>query len=252
MDHADIYGNHSSEQLFGDAMQLTPKSRDSLFIISKCGIKFPSEQTPQYKIKHYNYSEKAIIQSVEHSLQHLKTDYLDALLLHRPSPLMDINHIGSAINTLISSGKIKYAGVCNFTCQQFTLLNSKIELITNQIECSVLHSKALNDGTIDQLYQKDLRPMAWSPLGGNALFHPTTESQQALHSLLNDYVKKYQVEHIGQIALAWLLKHPARIIPVLGTQNVKHLITNIAAQDITLDIEDWFSILKVVTGHDVA
>ena len=122
MDHADIYGNHSSEQLFGDAMQLSPKLRDSLFIISKCGIKFPSEQTPQYKIKHYNYSEKAIIQSVEHSLQHLKTDYLDALLLHRPSPLMDIHEIESAISTLISSGKIKHAGVSNFTCQQFTTL----------------------------------------------------------------------------------------------------------------------------------
>ena len=137
-DHADIYGNYTTEASFGDAFQKTGLARDSIQLISKCGIQLVNDDRKTY-VKHYNYSKDYIIAQAEQSLKNLKTDYLDLFLLHRPSPLMQIDEIKEAITQLINQGKIIDFGVSNFTPAQMAFLNEDLEISANQIQCSLTH-----------------------------------------------------------------------------------------------------------------
>lgn len=246
-DHADIYGDYTTEKEFGDAFKQSNITRDDIQLISKCGIVYASPKRPT-KIKHYNYSRDYIITSVDNSLKNLATDYLDLLLLHRPSPLMEPNEIMEAIAKLGQEGKIKSFGVSNFTTSQVELISSEVPVEVNQIEFSLTQNKALFDGTLDQMMVKKMTPMAWSPLG--EVFKNDTEQTRRIHKCLGSLLEKYSATE-DQLILAWILKHPANIHPVVGTTDQIRIKEANKALQINLELEDWFSILVASQGHKV-
>lgn len=246
-DHADIYGDYTTERDFGNAFKQSNITRDDIQLISKCGIVYASPKRPT-KIKHYNYSRDYIIKSVENSLKNLATDYLDLLLLHRPSPLMEPNEIMEAIAKLGQEGKIKSFGVSNFTTSQVELISSEVPVEVNQIEFSLTHNSALFDGTLDQMMVKKMTPMAWSPLG--EVFKNDTEQTRRIHKCLGSLLDKYSASE-DQLLLAWILKHPANIHSVVGTTNQIRIKEANNALQINLELEDWFSILVASQGHKV-
>lgn len=250
-DHADIYGHYTDEALFGQAMALNPSLRNQCYLVSKCGIKLITENRPQHRIKSYDTSAEHIVKSVENSLQALKTDRLDLLLIHRPDMLMEADEIAGAFETLRRQGKVLSFGVSNFTPSQFELLSSRFPLITNQLEISILKLDPFLDGSLDQCQRLRIQPMAWSPLGSGALFsHPSEprhrrilEKAQELGTLLG-----YDPD---QILLAWLMKHPSKIIPVLGTGNPKRIQKAAQAATLELSREQWFELWQASTGTEV-
>ncbi|MEM9678945.1 MAG: aldo/keto reductase [Bacteroidota bacterium] len=246
-DHADIYGGYTTEADFGKAFASSGVKRESIQLISKCGIQYLSENRTN-KVKHYNYDKAYIIWSVEESLKYLQTDYLDLLLLHRPSPLMRADEIAEAIDTLKTSGKINAFGVSNFTPSQMDLVASRTKIDANQIEFSLTEHSAMHDGTLDHMQVKSILPMAWSPLG--SVFGDDNEQTRRIHKQLGELMDKYNATE-DQLLLAWTLMHPSRIHPVVGTTNTKRLQQAIAATDIKLDLEDWFLILVASQGHKV-
>ncbi len=253
IDHADIYGDYTCEGLFGEALQKEPGLRDRLQLISKCGIKLVSSNRSQHQIKHYDTSRAHILTSVNNSLQQLHTDYLDLLLLHRPDPLMDADETAEALMSLIQSGKVRYVGVSNFTPSQYDLLASRLSvpLVTNQIEISVLHLDPFLDGTLDQCQRLRIAPMAWSPLGGGALFQRSEAQAQRIYTSLTKVGQELGGLREDQVALAWLLTHPANIVPILGTGNLDRIQAAVGAIDVKLTREQWFRIWSASTGTDV-
>ena len=247
LDHADIYGGYTTEADFGNAFADSSVKREDIQLISKCGIQYLSENRNN-KVKHYNYSKDYIIWSVETSLKHLKTDYLDLLLLHRPSPLMQPQEIAKAISILKQQGKIKDFGVSNFTPSQVDLISKNVEVSVNQIEFSLTQHNAMHDGTLDQMLTKGITPMSWSPLG--SVFKEDTEQTRRIHKQLGELMDKYNATE-DQLLLAWILKHPANIHPVIGTTNTKRIVDAVKATDIDLELEDWFLILVASQGHKV-
>ena len=241
-DHADIYGNYTTENDFGNAFSESGLSRDSVQFISKCGIAMVCENKP-YKTKHYNYSSSYIIDAVHNSLRNLKTEYLDLLLLHRPSPLLYPEEVAEAINFLLDSGKILSFGVSNFTSSQIDLLANYIPIHVNQIEISLTHNEPMFDGQLDYCQRKHILPMSWSPLG--ILKKPQSQWPSKLQYAILKLTKKYDCG-FASIALAWLLKHPAKIHPILGTTNPNRLIEAQQALQIQLNEEDWFFLLEAV------
>lgn len=241
-DHADIYGNYTTENDFGNAFSESGLSRDNVQFISKCGIAMVCENKP-YKTKHYNYSSNYIIDSVHNSLRNLKTEYLDLLLLHRPSPLLNPEEVAKAINFLLDSGKILSFGVSNFTSTQIDLLANYIPIHVNQIEISLTHNEPMFDGQLDYCQRKHILPMSWSPLG--ILKKPQSQWPSKLQHAIFKLTKKYDCG-FASIALAWLLKHPAKIHPILGTTNPNRLIEAQQALQIQLNEEDWFFLLEAV------
>lgn len=188
-DHADIYGDYSTEAEFGKAFVESGIAREDIQLISKCGIQLVGEARNN-KLKHYNYAKEYIIWSVENSLQNFKTDYLDTLLLHRPSPLMQPDEIAEAISELKESGKIINFGVSNFTPSQVDLIADKIPVSINQIEFSLTHYAAMQNGSLDQMLQKQIQPMCWSPLGN--VFKNETPQSFRIRKILNILSKNMQ------------------------------------------------------------
>ena len=246
-DHADIYGGYTTEKSFGNALSLSKIDRESIFLISKCGIQYPSDKRP-LKVKYYDYSKDHIRFSVENSLKNLKTDYLDVLLLHRPSPLMNPKEISEEIEKLKEEGKIKSFGVSNFTNSQIKFISKETKVLWNQIEFSLTNNHPMFDGTLDYLQENNIGVMAWSPLG--SFFKEKNEKQKRITILFNELSEKYNCTH-DQLLLAWILKHPANIYPVLGSTNPNRLKLAVNAIKIDLEIDDWFLILKASDGKKV-
>lgn len=246
-DHADIYGDYSTEEEFGIALNESGINREGIQLISKCGIQYLGKARSN-SVKHYNYSKDYIIWSVENSLKQLKTDYLDALLLHRPSPLMHPYEIMEAVAKLGQEGKILHFGVSNFTPSQMQLIASEVPVTINQIEFSLTQNSAMNDGTLDYMLQHKITPMAWSPLGN--VFEEDTEQTRRIHRQLGALRDKYNATE-DQLLLAWILKHPAGIHPVIGTTNKQRIEDASKAKNIALELEDWFHILVASQGHKV-
>jgi predicted oxidoreductase len=253
VDHADIYGNYTCEQLFGEALAEAPALRDKLQLITKCGIKLISSNRPAHTLKHYDTSKAHLVASVENSLTLLRTDRLDLLLIHRPDPLMDPDEVAEAFTQLRESGKVLHFGVSNFTPLQFELLASRLSfpLVTNQIELSVVHLDALGDGTMDQCQRLRISPMAWSPLGGGSLLRDNSPSTVRLRQALSRVGAALGGATVTQVALAWLLSHPARIVPVLGTGKLDRIQESAGAEAFKLTREQWFTIWSASTGTEV-
>ncbi|WGG47034.1 aldo/keto reductase family oxidoreductase [Rossellomorea sp. DA94] len=252
-DHADIYGSYMCETLFGEALALQPSLREKMEIVTKCGIVLPSDNRPEHKTHHYNTSKKHILTSVEHSLQQLKTDYIDLLLIHRPDPFMNGEEVAEAFTQLKEEGKVRHFGVSNFKDHQWNMLQSYLPfpLITNQIELSAYHLENFEDGTLNFCQEKRVAPMAWSPLAGGAIFKGEDEKAVRLQHTLKKVQEETGAKGIDQILYAWLLNHPANIMPIVGSgkkERIQHAIDSLSIQ---LDHDQWFEILQTSMGHDV-
>jgi predicted oxidoreductase len=252
-DHADIYGNYTCEQLFGDALSLKSELRKNLQLVTKCGIKLKSDKFPANTINSYNYSYKHIISSVENSLKNFKTDYVDVLLLHRPSPFFNPEEVAKAFYQLKQSGKVLHFGVSNFTPQQFEMLSSYIEipLVTNQVEISPYCLEHFNNGNIDYFLTKRIKPMAWSPLAGGKLMKPTSEKEFRIVNTLRDIANELNVEKIDTLIYAWLLMHPTQIMPVVGSQHIERVKNAVEATKITMNTEQWLKIYIAAVGKNL-
>lgn len=249
-DHADIYGHYTTEAAFGEALARDPGKRVKMQLISKCGIRLVCKQRPENLVKAYDHNKAYIIASAEQSLRNLRTDYLDLLLIHRPSPLMRAEEVAEAFAHLKASGKVRHFGVSNFTTTQLDYLRQATPLVTNQVEASLLHDAPFFDGTFDQCLQYGMHPMAWSPLGG--LFKRIDERAHQTADALDEIGEKYGDPGSDIMILAWLLHHPAGILPVLGTARTARLSAAVQALDIQLSDQDWYMLLEAARGHEVA
>jgi predicted oxidoreductase len=252
-DHADVYGGYACEELFGRALTLNPSLREHMQIVTKCGIALVSDSRPEHTIKHYNTSQGHILASAENSLRMLRTDWLDLLLIHRPDPLMDPHEVARAFAALRDSGKVLNFGVSNFTPSQFDLLQSCLDfpLVTNQVEFSVVKMKVLDDGTVDQCQKLGIAPMAWSPLAGGHLFSSDSAQATRLRQTLKEIGQRLGGAFIDQVALAWILGHPVRFLPILGTGKIMRIQRAARAEKLSLTREQWFAIWSASTGKEV-
>ncbi|CDZ36100.1 Uncharacterized oxidoreductase YcsN [Neorhizobium galegae bv. officinalis] len=247
MDQADIYGGYTAEAIFGAALKASPSLRDKIEIVTKCGIVAPAARHSAVRGKHYDTSAAHINASVEASLRDMATDYIDLLLIHRPDPFMDPDETGPALDALVVSGKVRAVGVSNFRPWDFSLLQSSMEaeLVTNQIEVSLVATSAFTNGDIAYLQERAIAPMAWSPLGGGSLF-----KNESLMSVLERIAAEQAVEATA-VAVAWLLAHPAAILPVLGTNNLARIATIADAAKVTIDRQTWFELYTAAIGKQV-
>ena len=244
-DHADIYGDHSNEEIFGNVLKKNSSLRNKMQLVTKVGIKFCSGRRPKTWVKHYDTSKEHILWTVENSLKLFNTDHLDLLLIHRPDPLLDPENVAETFTNLKKSGKVLHFGVSNFSPAQFEMLQSYLEfpLVTNQVELSVTHHAPLFDGTIDVLMKHRVGAMAWSPLGGGKLIK---EGSQELFNKTSKYGATQ-----AQLSLAWLLRHPGNIFPVIGTTKPERIVESAKAIDIKMDMQDWFEMLLAVQGKEM-
>lgn len=255
-DHADIYAGGMSEQLFGEVIQHSPSLREQLIVTSKAGIRFAN--TPnQGDVGRYDFSKDYLLSSVEGSLKRLQTDYLDLFLLHRPDYLFDPHEVADVFTQLKNSGKVKHFGVSNFSVSQLSLLQSVVDvpLVVNQMEINLHNISSLENGTLDQCQEKQITPMAWCPIAGVAYqawgntF--STEDEHRLLTEVNNQAEKYQCEN-WLIPFLWLLKHPANILPIVGSSNIARIKQATQALNFHYSREDWYKLLEARNGHAVA
>ena len=246
-DHADIYGGYTTETQFGKAFAESKIDRNTIQLISKCGIQMVSNNRPT-AIKHYNYSKEHIVWSVENSLKNLQTDYLDVLLLHRPSPLMQADEIAEAVLKLKSEGKIVDFGLSNFTSSQTELIRKKIDVNYNQIQFSATQLEPMLDGSLDYMQMHNIQPMSWNPLG--TVFREDSEQTRRLKKLFVQLVDKYGVGS-DTLLLAWIIRHPAKVLPVAGTVNIARIQQLMKAASLELSLEDWFAIWTESIGKKI-
>jgi predicted oxidoreductase len=248
MDHADIYGGYGVEELFGSALKGTGL-RQRIEIVTKCGIVVPAGRHAAAPCKYYNTSAAHIRTSAEQSLRLLGTDYIDLLLIHRPDPFMDPHETGAVLDALVAEGKVRAVGVSNFRPWDLSLLQSAMQnrLATNQIELSLMAHQPFVNGDLAACQQVGMPVMAWSPLGGGRMM---TAGTGALPEALDRFAAHYVVDRAA-VAVAWLLAHPARILPVLGTNNIDRIRTLGNALKVKLSRTDWFQLYEAATGQPV-
>ncbi len=247
MDQADIYGDYGAEEILGNA--LTPELRNQIEIVTKCDIVAPAGRYAHAKVKYYDTSRDHILASVDHSLRLMNIDHIDVLLIHRPDPLMDACETGAALDEVVASGKVRSVGVSNFKLHDWTLLQAsmKTPLVTNQIELSLMAHEGFTNGDVAYLQERGIPPMAWSPLGGGRLFG---DEFAALRGKLAEVGAEFGVDETA-VAVAWLLRHPARIIPVLGTNNLDRIARIGDAAKVSMDRETWFALYTEALGNEV-
>lgn len=248
-DQADIYGGYEAEEILGNALSGSAL-RNKMEIVTKCDIIAPVGRYADARVKYYDTSRAHIMASVDHSLRLMGIDHIDLLLIHRPDPLMDHHETGAALDEVIASGKVRSVGVSNFRPYDWELLQSamKNQLVTNQIELSVLAHDSFVNGDV-AFHQRIGTPlMAWSPLAGGALFsgdHPD------VMSALSKVASENNVDETA-VAIAWLLAHPSRILPVLGTNSLERIKGMSAALDVKMDRQTWYEIYTAALGREVA
>lgn len=249
-DHADIYGGYQVEALFGEALAASPGLRDRLQLVTKCGIKLTGPARPAHETHCYDTSAAHITASVENSLRALHTDRIDLLLVHRPDALMDADEVAATFERLRRDGKVLHFGASNFTVQQFELLNSRIPLVTNQVECSPLQMAPIHDGSFDQAQRLRARPMIWSPLAGGRLFSDDSAQARRLRWVMSEISARLGAS-LTTLAIAWLLRLPCRPIPVVGSRRLSATDEAVAALKLVLTADDWYRIWSASTGHEV-
>ncbi|MCC8059656.1 MAG: aldo/keto reductase [Clostridiales bacterium] len=250
MDHADIYGNYTVEEKFGEAIKKRPDLRNKMQIVTKCGIVYKSETA---RVKYYDYSVEHIKGQVEKSLRYMGTDHIDTLLLHRPSPFADPAEISQAFDELYKEGKVRTFGVSNFLPDEFRLLKSylNVPLITDQVELSCLRMDNLENGVINMCMEERIHPMLWSPLAGGRIFTGDGETEKNLRETLEVIREEIGAEDIDEVAFAWLFSHPAGLIPITGSGEIKLASRPVKALKYRLTPEEWFMIWTAVKGHKV-
>lgn len=248
MDQADIYGGYEAEAVLGAALKVAPALKDKIEIVTKCDIVAPAGRHAAARVKYYDTSADHITASVEASLTLMDIDTIDTLLVHRPDPMMDHHETGKCLDALVASGKVRSIGVSNFKLHDWTLLQSAMthKLVTNQIELSVTAHDGFTNGDVAYLQERDVPIMAWSPLGGGTLMQGNGPVQDALKS-----VADANGVDTGAVAVAWLLAHPANIMPVMGTNNVNRINNLSDALKVQMDRQTWFEIYTAALGNEV-
>ena len=251
-DQADIYGGYRSEAVLGAALKDAPQLRSQMEIVTKCGILLNTAAYPERRLKFYDTGAQHIAASVDQSLINMNIDQIDCLLIHRPDPFMDHHETGAALDGLVSSGKVRSIGVSNFKPHDWNLLQSAMsnQLITNQLEISVLEHQAFTNGDIAFHQQLGVAPMAWSPLGGGALFDPSRSSISNLQACLQRIADQQDVG-VDAVAVAWLLAHPVGIMPVMGSNSLDRIRKLADATKVSIDRQTWFEIYVAAMGSDV-
>ncbi|MCQ1059286.1 aldo/keto reductase [Photobacterium sp. DNB23_23_1] len=253
VDHADIYGGYACEQLFGEALSIDPSVRDQIEIVTKCDINLCTDLVPDRKINHYDTSKQHIVHSVNNSLSRLQVENIDVLLIHRPDVLMDADEVAEAFVELKKQGKVNHFGVSNFTPSQFDLLQSRLDapLVTNQVEINPLSFEAAHDGTLDQLQMKRVKPMAWSCLGGGAIFSGQSEQQVRVRNELEAIREEVGAQSIDQVIYAWVRRLPSNPVPIIGSGKIERVQAAVDALGITLTREQWYRVWVASKGHGV-
>jgi predicted oxidoreductase len=240
-DHADVYGGYQCEELFGQLISQRSVKREDVVLFTKCGLRVPNPNEPDVRVKHFDTSSEHIRKSVESSLRKLRTDYIDIFLLNHFDPIANLEETALTLRKLKESGKIKNIGVANFSVFQHQLLASYLNMpiVTNHIELNLLNTSALDNGQIDYIKQRYMRPLASAPLAGGRIANGTDSAAVRVRAKLEEISHKYSVD-IESIAVAWLVKLGA--LPLIGTKSEQR-IRNIAnAFNIDLDKQDWYEL----------
>jgi predicted oxidoreductase len=247
-DQADIYGGYTAEAVMGTALKANPPLRQHMEIVSKCDIVIDAGRHSGARVKHYDTTAEHINASVDASLSEMGIDEIDVLLVHRPDPLMDHHVTGAALDALVDAGKVRAVGVSNFRPWDWNLLQSAMRhpLVTNQIELSLKHIAPFTNGDLAFHQQHGHVVMAWSPLGGGDLMTASNELTHRLDSIAT----RCGVDRAA-VATAFLLAHPAKITPVLGTNNLDRISHISAAEMVELDRQDWFYLYEAALGSEV-
>lgn len=253
IDTAEIYGGYRVEELVGAALALDPGVKSKVELITKAGIYVPNAFHPDRRFAHYNASAARLVKSAEKSLRWLGVDTLDCLLVHRPDWLASVDETAEGLNRLLKEGKIRSAGVSNYSAAQFSALNSRMDqpLVTNQVEFNPLHMDPITDGVFDQCQEIRVRPMAWSPMAGGRLFDEADPAATRVRAACAGMAERYDGASVDQLVLAWIMAHPARPMPVLGTAKTARLQAAARAASLTLAREDWYGIWEAAKGHRI-
>ncbi len=261
IDHADIYGDTTCEMIHGLALDRHPEWREQLVVATKCGIRFEDE--PAGTPHRYDFDGAHIRQSVDDSLKRLKLERIDLYQLHRPDWLADPADIAQAMIDIHKAGKVRYFGVSNFRPTLVSAVQAALPfpLVSNQVQIHLLRLDCFEDGTLDQCLEKKMTPLAWSPVAGGRLAAaldekaplPSENEAQAgiivrLRPLLAQVAKEYGVTLLA-ILMAWLMRHPSHIIPIVGSVRAEAMREAAKADDITLDRDNWYRILRVARGR---
>jgi predicted oxidoreductase len=253
LDTAEIYGLYEVEQALGAALALSPGLRDKFELVTKAGIYVPCSRQPERRTAHYDATGPRLIKSLEQSLRLLGTDHLELFLVHRPDWLTRADDTAAGLNELLRTGKIRAAGVSNYSASQYDLLNAQMEqpLVTNQIEFHLLHPEPIHDGTLHQCEKLGVRPMAWSPLAGGRLFDLTNPAAARLAAAAKSLSSRYNGATLEQLAYAWILAHPSHPLPVIGTNKLERLQSAAQAEAIMLEREDWYALWEAAQGRRI-
>jgi predicted oxidoreductase len=268
-DHADIYAKGKSEQVFGEVLKEVKGIRNNMIIQSKCGIRFkgsPNSDSPG----RYDFSYDHIVNSVDGSLNRLGIEQLDILLLHRPDPLMEPEEVAKAFEELKQNGKVKYFGVSNFNTGQLALLQNSLDqpIVINQIEISLLHNHVINEGILanqtrgeysgssgilDYCRLNNILVQAWSPVAKGKIFNPPSDADKYVIDLANEISVLAEEKETSKeaIALAWLMKHPIGIQPIVGTTNPERITNSCKADEVTFSREEWYRLFTIARGNPV-
>jgi predicted oxidoreductase len=253
IDTAEIYGGYLVEELLGSALALDAGVKSKVEIITKAGIYVPNDFHPDRRFAHYNASAARLVKSAEKSLRMLGVETLDCLLVHRPDWTASIDDTADGLNRLLSSGKIRSAGVSNYSASQFSALNSRMEqsLVTNQVQFNPFAMEPIYDGVFDQCQELRIHPMAWSPLAGGRLFDEADPAAMRLRSACQEMSGRYGGASIDQLVLAWIMAHPTQPIPVLGTSKAARIRAAALAQELILSKEDWYGLWEAAKGQPI-
>ena len=247
-DQADIYGGYTAEALMGTTLKANPSLRQQMEIVSKCDIVIDAGRHSGARVKHYDTTAEHINASVDASLSAMGIEEIDVLLIHRPDPLMDHHVTGAALDALVDAGKVRAVGASNFRPWDWNLLQSAMRypLVANQIELSLKAISAFTNGDLAFHQQHDHLVMAWSPLGGGDLMTASGTLSQRLDAIAG----RHSVDRAA-VATAFLLAHPAKITPVLGTNNLERIAAICDAERVSLDRQDWFWLYEAALGGEV-
>jgi len=248
-DQADIYGGYTAEAVMGGALKANKALRDRMEIVSKCDIVVDAGRHAGARVKHYDTSKAHIEASVDASLSDMGIDHIDLLLIHRPDPFMDHRETGAALDALVASGKVGAIGVSNFKPWDWELLQSAMTnmLVTNQIEISLAEIAPFTNGDLAFHQRLGTHLMAWSPLGGGSLMTGDGAVVRAMDQVADD-----QGVDRAAVAVAFLLAHPAKILPVMGTNNIERIKGISDALKVKMDRQTWFQLYEAALGREVA
>jgi predicted oxidoreductase len=250
-DHGDSYGSFQCETLFGNMLEQKEFKREDVVLFTKCGLRTPNTLDPSIRVKHYDTSAAHIEKSVEASLKKLKTDYIDIFLLDKLDPISNLEETASTLEKLKGSGKIKNIGVANFSVFQHQLLASYLRkpIVTNHIELNLLSTQALDNGQIDYIKQRYMKPLVSSPLAEGRIANGNDPQAVKVREKLEELSEKYKAD-IESLAVAWLIKLGA--LPLIGTTNEQRIKNIVNAFSIDLDHQDWYDLYNVSTENNKA